>query len=159
MKIRVGLGYDVHALKEGESLFLGGVELKHDRGTVAHSDGDVLLHALCDAMLGAAGLRDIGYHFPDTSADFKNIDSKILLKETGRLISEKGFNVSNCDSTITAQQPKISPYIEEMKITISNILNIDIEDVSIKATTSEKLGFEGREEGISVQSVVLLISK
>lgn len=156
MSYRVGLGYDVHRLAKGESLWLGGIEIPHIKGTVAHSDGDVLLHAICDAMLGAAKLRDIGFHFPDTSDDFKNADSKDLLRETNRLVGDKGYRVVNIDATVAAERPKLKNYIPEMEETISGILNIDFDDVGIKATTTEKLGFEGREEGISVQAIVLL---
>lgn len=156
MKIKVGFGYDVHALENGESLVLGGIEIPHSKGTVAHSDGDVLIHAICDALLGAANLKDIGYQFPDTSNDFKNIDSKILLKKTNELIRNKGFQIGNIDSTLAAQKPKLKGYIDLMQKTLANILELDIEDVSIKATTTEKLGFEGREEGISAYAVVLL---
>lgn len=156
MNFRIGYGYDVHRLAEGETLWLGGVLLLHSKGTVAHSDGDVLIHALCDAMLGAAKLGDIGRHFPDTSSDYKNIDSKILLARTNELIANKGYQVGNLDITVAAQQPKLSPFIPEMEQTIAQILGIDIDAVSIKATTTEELGFEGREEGISVHAVVLL---
>jgi 2-C-methyl-D-erythritol 2,4-cyclodiphosphate synthase len=156
MNYRIGLGYDVHRLAEGESLWLGGIQIPHDKGLVAHSDGDVLLHAICDALLGAAKLRDIGYHFPDTSSDFKNIDSKILLDKTYQLVTEKGFRLVNLDATISAQRPKLKDYIPEMEVTIARVLKVDTEAVNIKATTTEKLGFEGREEGISVQAVVLI---
>ena len=156
MNFRIGYGYDVHRLAEGETLWLGGVLIPHHKGTVAHSDGDVLIHALCDAMLGAAKMGDIGSHFPDTSADFKNIDSKILLKKTNRLIASKNFRVGNLDVTIAAQKPKLRPFIPEMEETIARILDVDPDVVSIKATTTEELGFEGREEGISVHAVVLL---
>jgi 2-C-methyl-D-erythritol 2,4-cyclodiphosphate synthase len=156
MNFRIGYGYDVHRLAEGETLWLGGVLIPHTKGTVAHSDGDVLIHALCDAMLGAAKMGDIGRHFPDTSADFKNIDSKILLAKTNELIATKNYRVGNLDVTVAAQRPKLKPFIPEMEETLSRILNIDIDAVSIKATTTEELGFEGREEGISVHAVVLL---
>lgn len=156
MIIRVGMGYDVHSLAEGESLWLGGIEVPHSKGTVAHSDGDVLLHAICDAMLGAAKLRDIGYHFPDTSSDFKNVDSKILLRRCLELISEKGYGIGNIDATIAAQRPKLKDYIPSMENKIAEVLGIDADAVSIKATTTEKLGFEGREEGISAYAVVLI---
>lgn len=158
MKIRVGLGFDVHKLAEGESLILGGVPLEHTKGTVAHSDGDVVLHAICDAILGAANLRDIGYHFPDNSQEFKNIDSRILLKQSYDLVKEKGFKIGNIDTTISLQKPKIKDYIPKMQEEIAKVLEIDIDDISIKATTTEKLGFEGREEGISTSAVVLLTS-
>ena len=156
MNFRVGFGYDVHALAEGESLWLGGVLIPHHKGTIAHSDGDVLIHAVCDALLGAAKLRDIGYHFPDTSADFKNIDSKILLKKVLELIKEKGYSVGNIDVTIAAQKPKLKDFIPQMEETMARILEVDEDAVSVKATTTERLGFEGREEGISVYAVVLI---
>ena len=154
--MRVGFGYDVHSLAEGETLWLGGILIPHYKGTVAHSDGDVLIHAVCDAMLGAAKLRDIGYHFPDTSSEFKNVDSKLLLKKCLELVIAKGYRIGNIDVTIAVQTPKLKEYIPEMEKTIAGILNIDVDDVSIKATTTEKLGFEGREEGISTYAVVLL---
>jgi 2-C-methyl-D-erythritol 2,4-cyclodiphosphate synthase len=156
MNFRVGQGYDVHRLAEGETLWLGGILIPHYKGTVAHSDGDVVIHAICDAMLGAAKLRDIGTHFPDNSADFKNIDSKILLKKSQSLVSEKGFEIVNIDCTINAQNPKLKPYIPEMELAMAQVIGIDVEQISVKATTTEKLGFEGREEGISVNAVVLL---
>ena len=156
MSYRIGLGYDVHQLVEGETLWLGGIQIPHDKGLVAHSDGDVLLHAICDALLGAAKLRDIGFHFPDTSTEFKNIDSKILLAETYRLVTEKGFRLVNIDATISAQRPKLKDYIPVMEATIARVLKIDEDAINIKATTTEKLGFEGREEGISVQAVALI---
>ena len=156
MGYRIGLGYDVHQLVEGETLWLGGIQIPHDKGLVAHSDGDVLLHAICDALLGAAKLRDIGFHFPDTSTEFKNIDSKILLAETYRLVTEKGFRLVNIDATISAQRPKLKDYIPVMEATIARVLRIDEDAINIKATTTEKLGFEGREEGISVQAVALI---
>lgn len=156
MKIKVGFGFDVHALAEGENLIIGGVEIPHSKGTVAHSDGDVLIHAICDALLGAANLRDIGYQFPDTSDDYKGIDSTILLKKTFELLKEKGYEIGNIDSTIAAQKPKLKPYIDKMQETLAGILELANEDVTIKATTTEKLGFEGREEGISAYAVVLI---
>ena len=156
MNYRIGYGYDVHRLVEGETLWLGGVLIPHEKGTVAHSDGDVLIHALCDAMLGAAKMGDIGRHFPDTSSEFKNIDSKILLLRTNELIATKNYEVGNLDITVAAQRPKLKPFIPVMEETIARILRIDPDDVSIKATTTEELGFEGREEGISVHAVVLL---
>jgi len=156
MNFRIGYGYDVHRLTEGETLWLGGVLIPHSKGTVAHSDGDVVIHALCDAMLGAAKLGDIGRHFPDTSSDYKNIDSKILLAKVNELIANKNYRVGNLDVTVAAQQPKLKSFIPQMEETIAHILSIDIEAVSIKATTTEELGFEGREEGISVYAVVLL---
>lgn len=153
---RIGQGFDVHKLAEGESLWLGGILVPHTKGTVAHSDGDVVIHAVCDAMLGALSLGDIGTHFPDTSETYKNIDSKILLKETFKLISDKDYSIVNIDSTISAQQPKLKPYIGKMKDTMSKVLGIDAELISVKATTTEHMGFEGREEGISARAVVLL---
>ncbi len=156
MNFRIGYGYDVHRLAEGETLWLGGVLVPHSKGTVAHSDGDVLIHALCDAMLGAAKLGDIGRHFPDTSSEFKDIDSKILLTKTNELIASKNLKIGNLDITVTAQRPKLKPYIPVMENVLAQILGIDIDVVSIKATTTEQLGFEGREEGISVHAVVLL---
>ncbi|MDM8161941.1 2-C-methyl-D-erythritol 2,4-cyclodiphosphate synthase [Labilibaculum sp. K2S] len=156
MKIRVGFGYDVHQLAEGEEFWLGGIKLTHSKGCVAHSDGDVLIHAICDALLGAANMRDIGYHFPDTSNDFKNIDSKILLKETVRLIAEKGFSIGNIDATIALQQPKIKQIIPEMQKVLSDVMEIDWEDLAIKATTTEKLGFVGTEDGIVAYATVLI---
>ena len=156
MSFRIGQGYDVHRLAEGETLWLGGVLVPHSKGTVAHSDGDVLIHAICDAMLGALKLRDIGTHFPDTSADYKNIDSKILLQKSYDLVKEKGYEIVNIDSTISAQQPKLKPIIPKMEQCLADVLGVDVEQVSVKATTTEKLGFEGREEGMSVNAVVLL---
>ena len=156
MNIRIGYGYDVHRLAEGETLWLGGVLISHDKGTVAHSDGDVLIHALCDAMLGAAKMRDIGYHFPDTSSNFKNIDSKLLLQKTKELIASKGYSLGNADMTIAAQKPKLKDYIPEMEKTLAEVLSVEEEAISIKATTTERLGFEGREEGISAHAVVLI---
>jgi len=156
MNFRIGQGYDVHRLSEGEPLWLGGILIPHHKGTVAHSDGDVVIHAICDALLGAAKLRDIGTHFPDNSAEFKNIDSKILLKKSQDLIKKKGYEIVNIDCTINAQQPKLKPFIPEMELVMAEVLDIDVEQISVKATTTEKLGFEGSEEGISVNAVVLL---
>lgn len=156
MEFRVGQGYDVHRLAEGETLWLGGILIPHYKGTVAHSDGDVLIHAICDALLGAVKLRDIGTHFPDNSAEFKNIDSKILLKKSYDLVKGKGYEMVNIDATVSAQNPKLKPYIPDMEKTMAEVLGISIDQVSVKATTTEKLGFEGREEGISVNAVVLL---
>ncbi len=154
--MRIGFGFDVHALKEGESFIIGGVEIPHYQGTVAHSDGDVLLHAICDALLGAANLRDIGYQFPDTDERYKNIDSGKLLQKTINLLRKNNYEFGNMDCTISAQKPKLNPYIEQMKHNIAKIIDTDINNISIKATTTEKLGFEGREEGISAYSVVLI---
>ena len=156
MNYRIGQGYDVHRLAEGETLWLGGILIPHIRGTVAHSDGDVLIHAICDALLGALGLGDIGLYFPDDSFEFKNIDSKILLYKSYDLVKKNGFEIVNIDSTISAQNPKLQPYIHEMKKVLADILKIDIAQISIKATTTEKLGFEGREEGISANALVLV---
>jgi 2-C-methyl-D-erythritol 2,4-cyclodiphosphate synthase len=159
MKIRIGQGIDFHRLEKDLNLWLGGVKIPSEKGCVAHSDGDVLLHAICDALLGAAGLRDIGYYFPDSSTEFKNIDSKILLRRTIDLVSENGFEVINIDSTVCLEKPKISSFIPEMKATISEIVGTKKDDVAIKATTTEKLGFTGREEGIMAIAVVLLSGK
>lgn len=156
MKIKVGFGYDVHRLEEGYEFWLGGIKIAHSKGSVGHSDGDTLIHAICDAMLGAANLRDIGNHFPDNDPSLKGIDSKILLKKTNDLIRSKGYIIGNIDSTICLQQPKIKPFIDEMQSTLSNVLEISTEDISIKATTTEKLGFVGREEGVAAYAVVLL---
>jgi len=156
MSFRVGIGYDVHRLAEGETLWLGGILIPHSKGTVAHSDGDVLIHAICDAMLGALKLRDIGTHFPDNADEFKNIDSKILLKKSYAFVKQKGYEIVNIDSSISAQQPKLKPYIPEIEKVMAGVLEIDVENISVKATTTELLGFEGREEGISVTAVVLL---
>src|SRR5512138_2966272 len=148
MNLRTGLGIDFHRLETGLDLWLGGVRIPSLKGCVAHSDGDVLLHAICDALLGAAGLNDIGHQFPDSDEEFKDIDSKILLKRTVLLIQEKGYSVVNIDSTVCLEKPKISPFIEEMKAIISGIASVTSDDISVKATTTEKLGFIGREEGI-----------
>ena len=156
MNIRIGQGIDFHQLETGLDLWLGGVKIPSDKGCVAHSDGDVLLHAICDALLGAAGLRDIGYHFPDTDNKYKNIDSKILLKSTFNLIRQKGYSINNIDSTVCLEKPKISSFIQEMKNTISTIVETEPDNVAVKATTTEKLGFTGREEGIFAIAVVLL---
>jgi 2-C-methyl-D-erythritol 2,4-cyclodiphosphate synthase len=156
MSYRIGYGYDVHRFTAGNEIWIGGIRIPHDKGILAHSDGDVLLHAICDAMLGAAKLRDIGFHFPDTSPEYKNVDSKILLEESYKKVSEKGFRIVNVDATVAAQRPKLMDYIPEMELIIARILGITADDVSIKATTTEKLGFEGREEGISAHAVVLL---
>ena len=156
MKIRTGFGYDVHKLEEGADFWLGGVKVEHTKGAVGHSDADVLIHVICDALLGAANLRDIGYHFSDKDPQFKGIDSKILLREVMNLIQEKGWNVGNVDSTICLQQPKINPHIPEMKACLSKVMEIDEEDISIKATTTEKLGFVGKEDGVAAFAVVLI---
>ena len=156
MKIRVGMGYDVHQLVEGRELWLGGIKIEHSLGLLGHSDADVLIHAICDALLGAANMRDIGYHFPDTSADTLNIDSKILLRKVVDLIATKGYHVGNIDATVCAERPKINPHIPAMKTCMANVMGIDEDDISIKATTTEKLGFTGREEGMSAYAVVLI---
>ena len=156
MKIRVGFGFDVHRLVEGRELWLGGIRLEHERGLLGHSDADVLIHAICDALLGAANMRDIGYHFPDTAGEFKNIDSKVLLKKTVDLILTKGYKVSNIDATVCAERPKLKAHIPEMQQTLARVIGVDADDVSIKATTTEKLGFTGREEGISAYATVLV---
>ena len=157
--MRVGLGYDVHALTENRKLILGGVEIPYDKGLLGHSDADVLVHAIMDAILGAAALGDIGKHFPDTDNSFKDISSLILLEHTKNIIETHGFSINNIDSTIVAQSPKLSPFIEEMRKNISNILNIDLSAVNIKATTTEKLGFEGRKEGISAFAIASIVQK
>ena len=156
MKIRVGFGYDVHQLTENRELWLGGVQIPHDKGALGHSDADVLLHAICDALLGAAGKRDIGFYFPDTSSEFKNIDSKILLQRTIQVLKDDGWKVGNIDSTLCMERPKIMSFVPEMKKVISAICEVEEEDVSIKATTSEKLGFVGREEGVNAYAVALI---
>lgn len=155
-KIRIGLGYDVHALEEGKEFWLGGIQIKHSKGAVGHSDADVLIHVICDALLGAANLRDIGFHFPDTDPKYKGIDSKKLLKEVFQLITSEGFGIINIDATVSLQRPKISPHIEAMKKCLAEILDLPVTDVSVKATTTEKLGFVGKEEGVAAQAVVLL---
>ena len=159
MKIRTGIGYDVHKLVEGKTLTVGGIETPHTKGSLGHSDGDVLIHAICDALLGAANLRDIGFHFPDTSAEYKGIDSKILLKEVVRLVKEKDYEISNIDSTIVLQKPKIKDFIPKMKEALALTMEIPLDDVSVKATTTEKLGFAGREEGIAAYASVLIIKE
>ena len=156
MKIRVGFGFDVHQLVAGRELWLGGVRLEHEKGLLGHSDADVLIHAICDALLGAANMRDIGYHFPDTAGEFKNIDSKILLKKTVELIGDRGYSVGNIDATICAERPKLKANIPAMQQTLSAVMGIDEDDISIKATTTEKLGFTGREEGISAATVLIM---
>jgi 2-C-methyl-D-erythritol 2,4-cyclodiphosphate synthase len=156
MNIRVGFGFDVHQLVEGIPFTLGGITISHTKGSLGHSDADVLIHAICDALLGAANLRDIGFHFPDTSAELKGIDSKILLKKTVALINEKGYTIGNIDSTICLQRPKIKDYIPQMQQILAQTCQIDEDCLAIKATTTEKLGFEGREEGVSAYAVVLI---
>jgi len=156
MNIRIGLGYDVHQLAEGRKLIVGGVEIPHEKGPVAHSDGDVLIHAICDALLGAANLRDIGYHFPDTSADFENISSLILLQRTLSLLKEQGFRVGNIDSTLCLQRPKIKDFVPQMVMNLARALDTETGNVSVKATTTEKLGFVGQEKGIAAYAVALI---
>ncbi|WP_295990592.1 2-C-methyl-D-erythritol 2,4-cyclodiphosphate synthase [uncultured Alistipes sp.] len=156
MDFRIGHGYDVHALAEGLPLVLGGVAIPHTHGLVAHSDGDVAIHAVCDALLGAAALGDIGQHFPDTSADFAGIDSKILLRRVAELLGEHGYRIGNVDCTIRMQRPKLRPRIDAMRAAMAGAMGIDADRVSVKATTTERLGFEGREEGVSVSAVALI---
>lgn len=153
---RIGYGYDVHKLVEERKLILGGVDIPYEKGLLGHSDADVLLHALTDALLGAVALGDIGKHFPDTDEKYKGIDSMLLLKEAYKLVLEKGYKISNCDMTISAQKPKLLPYIEKMRENIATALDTDVANISVKATTTEKLGFEGRGEGISATCVVLV---
>ncbi len=157
-KIRVGYGYDVHRLEEGEEFWLGGILVPHTKGAVGHSDADVLIHVICDALLGAANLRDIGYHFSDQDPAFKGIDSKILLARVMELIREKGYELGNLDATICLQQPKVNPHIPAMKACLAEVMKVAEEDISIKATTTEKLGFVGTEEGVSAHAVVLVYS-
>lgn len=154
--MRIGHGYDVHAFTEGDHIVLGGVRIPHSHAFAAHSDGDVLIHALCDALLGALALGDIGCHFPDTSAEFENIDSRILLRHVMGLSSERGYRLGNADMTIIAQAPKLSPHIEAMRVNLAADLQTDVDQVNVKATTTEKLGFAGRKEGIAAHAVVLL---
>ncbi len=156
MNFRIGHGYDVHELEDGRELFIGGIKIPHTKGCIAHSDGDVLIHAICDALLGAAALRDIGYHFPDTNQDFKNIDSKILLDKTLKLVLSNGYRLVNIDSTVCLQKPKIQDHIPEIIKTLASVLNTNQDNISVKATTTEKLGFVGREEGISAHAIVLI---
>lgn len=156
MKVRVGFGYDVHRLADNRDLWLGGIKIEHSQGLLGHSDADVLIHAVCDAILGAANLRDIGFHFPDTANEYKDIDSKILLKKTLEVITEKGYRIGNIDATICAERPKINPHIPQMQKVMAEILQISVDDISIKATTSEKMGFVGREEGFAAYAVALI---
>ena len=156
MKIRVGMGYDVHRLVEGRELWLGGIRLEHERGLLGHSDADVLIHALCDALLGAANMRDIGYHFPDNAAEYAGIDSKVLLRRTVDIIASRGYTVGNVDITVCAERPRLKAHIPQMQRTLAGIMGIDPDDVSIKATTTEHLGFTGREEGIAAYAVALI---
>lgn len=159
MKIRTGFGFDVHRLVEGRELWLGGIKIEHSMGLLGHSDADVLIHAICDALLGAANMRDIGYHFPDTSADTLNIDSKVLLRKTVELIAGKGYVVGNIDATVCAERPKINPHVPAIKACLAEVIGTDEDNISIKATTTEKLGFTGREEGISAYAVVQIERK
>ena len=156
MKIRVGFGYDVHALVSDRDLWLGGIKIEHTLGLLGHSDADVLIHAICDGLLGAANMRDIGYHFPDTAGEYKNIDSKILLRDTMKLLRGKGYELVNIDATVCAERPKLKAHIPVMQQTLAEVMGVDADDISIKATTSEKLGFTGREEGISAYATVLI---
>lgn len=156
MKIRVGFGFDVHRLVPGRDLWMGGIRIDHSLGLLGHSDADVLIHAICDALLGAANMRDIGYHFPDTSADTLDIDSKILLRKTVALIATKGYTVGNIDATICAERPKMNPHIPAMQQCLADVIGTDPDNISIKATTTERLGFTGREEGISAYATVLI---
>lgn len=156
MKIRVGFGYDVHKLGEGEELWIGGIKIDHSKGSIGHSDGDVLIHAICDALLGAANMRDIGFHFPDNDPSLKGIDSKIILRETVKLIRDKGYEIGNIDSTIALQKPKLKELIPIMQITLAEVMSVETEDLAIKATTTEKLGFVGQEDGIAAYATVLI---
>lgn len=156
MKIRVGFGYDVHALVPDRELWLGGIRIEHTHGLQGHSDADVLIHAICDALLGAANMRDIGYHFPDTAGEYKDIDSKILLFDTMELLRDAGYVLGNIDATVAAERPKLNPHIPEMKRVLADVLQVDADDISIKATTTEKLGFTGRQEGMAAYATVLI---
>lgn len=156
MKIKVGFGYDVHQLKEGREFWLGGIKLEHHKGALGHSDADVLIHAICDALLGAANLRDIGFHFSNTSSEFKDIDSKILLKKVIEMLDEKGYKPGNIDCALTLEAPKVNPHIPTMQKVLSEVMGIDADDISIKATTNEKMGFVGREEGVCAYAVALI---
>ena len=156
MKVRVGFGYGVHALGPERDLWLGGVKIEHTMGLQGHSDADVLIHAICDALLGAANMRDIGYHFPDTAGEYKDIDSKILLFDTMELLRDAGYTLGNIDATVAAERPKLNPHIPEMKRVMADVLQVDVEDISIKATTTEKLGSTGRQEGIAAYATVLI---
>lgn len=157
MNIRVGFGYDVHKLVAGRELWLGGIQFPYELGLLGHSDADVLIHAICDALLGAANMRDIGFHFPDTSEETLNVDSKILLRKTIELIGTKGYEVGNIDATVCAERPKLNPHVPAMKACLAEVMNTDEDNISIKATTTEKLGFTGRMEGISAYATVLIM--
>ena len=159
MNIRVGYGYDVHRLVEGRDLWLGGVRIDHSLGLLGHSDADVLIHAICDALLGAANLRDIGYHFPDTAGEYAGIDSKILLSRTMALLRDAGYELGNIDATVVAEQPKLNPHIADMQHTMADVMGVPTADISIKATTSERMGFVGRREGIAAYAVALIVSR
>jgi 2-C-methyl-D-erythritol 2,4-cyclodiphosphate synthase len=154
--MRIGFGYDVHPLAEGHELWIGGIRIDHPYGLVGHSDADVLIHAVCDALLGAANMRDIGHHFPDSSGTYKNIDSKILLRETMHILRAAGYEPGNIDATIAAEQPRLNPYIPEMQETLAEVMQVPVNDISIKATTTEQLGFTGRREGIAAYVVALI---
>lgn len=156
---RIGYGYDVHALAEGVDFWIGGIKVPHTHGAFGHSDADVLIHAICDALLGAANMRDIGFHFSDKDAQYKGIDSKILLKRVVNLLSEAGYGIGNVDATVCLQRPKLMPHIETMKQTMADVMEIPVEDVSVKATTTEKLGFVGKEEGVAAHAVALIYKK
>lgn len=156
MKIRVGLGFDVHQLEEGRDFWLGGIKLPASKGATGHSDADVLIHAMCDALLGAANLRDIGFHFVNTDKRWRGMDSKFFLKEVTRMLEEKGWKIGNIDCTICLEHPKINPHIEDMKKALAPLMNIEVDDVSIKATTNEKLGYVGRDEGVNAYAVALI---
>ena len=156
MTIRVGMGYDVHRLVEGRELWMGGIRIDHQMGLLGHSDADVLIHAICDALLGAANMRDIVYHFPDTAAETLNVDSKILLAKTVALIASRGYRIGNIDATVCAERPKLNPHVPAMKACLAQVMGVDEDSISIKATTTERLGFTGREEGISAYAVALI---
>ena len=156
MSLRVGFGFDVHRLDEGQPFFLGGIKIPHTKGAVGHSDADVLIHTICDAILGAADLRDIGFHFPDTDGKYKGIDSKILLKDVMALVRKEGYELANVDATIALQTPKVNPYVPEMKSVLAQTMGVSLGQISIKATTTEKLSFVGREEGVSAYAVALI---
>ncbi len=156
MRFRIGYGYDVHKLVSRRPLWLGGIIIDHEFGLLGHSDADVLIHAICDAILGAANMRDIGYHFPDTDPRYKGADSKLLLRDTVRIVAERGYSIGNIDATVCAERPKLKPHIPQMQQCLAEVMGIDVDDISIKATTTEQLGFTGREEGISAHAVVLL---
>jgi 2-C-methyl-D-erythritol 2,4-cyclodiphosphate synthase len=159
MNVRIGIGYDVHALAEGYNFWLGGIRVEHTKGAIAHSDGDALIHAICDALLGAAALRDIGFHFPDTDPALKGVDSKVLLARTADLVYAAGYSIGNIDAIVSLQRPKIKDYIPLMQQTIEGVLKLQPGSVSVKATTTEKLGFVGREEGVAAQAIALIARK